>query len=407
MSNTKGVNSTILKIQNRASILRTLKNLGSMSRKDLAEKIKLTPAAITIITNEMIEEKILVEKGVEKGEQIRAGRKKILIDINENYKYVVSIDITKEQVTLGIYNIKGKLKGEMKLQNNKGEDSKTIIKEVSNNCMKLLWQNNLTKEQVLGIGVSIVGLVDKEKGISKKAFGLWKEKVPLKELLEENIGVPVVVDNNVRTLAMAEIEMGSNRLINDLLFIKYGPGIGSALILNKHIHYGGKYLAGEIGHMTLDVKGNECRCGKKGCLETLASEEAIVANIKEIFSKEQTPYLYNLCKEDSKELTIELIGKRYPLQDQKANTIINKAIFDLALVISNVITFVDINKVVIYGQFFKNTKVFNELRRQLFSLKNDYQENCILEKSTLNDEDYLIGAYVIAIKELFYDKGGL
>ena len=405
MAKIKGVNSANLKKQNRISILKTLKNYGSISRKDLSEHIKLTAAAVTIITNEMIAEGILREIGVEQ-EEIRVGRKKILLDINEAYKYIVAININKYQVEIGVYNIKGKIQARVTMLMDKSLNPKDFIKQVSTRCMKLLWENNLTKEQVLGIGVSIIGIVDKEKGISKKAYGIWKEEVELKKMFEDNLGVPVVIENNARALAMAELEMSDNNIAKDMLFIKYGPGIGSVLVLNQQIHYGNRSLAGEIGHITIEANGKECRCGKKGCLETVASEEALMMEIKEIFSQEKTPILYELCNGDYKLFNAKIIEKKSPLLDENVNEIIKKAIFNISLVISNIITFVDISKVVIYGKIFDNNELFDEVKNQIYLLKNDNKDNLIIEKSLLNERDSLYGTYIVAVKELFYEKGG-
>lgn len=398
----------LIKQENRMLILQVLKNNAGMSRRDIAKMVQLTPAAITILVNEMIEENIIIETGQFEEVDKRAGRKKIIIDINYNFRYVLGINIEAEVINIGIMNLRGDVVADDSWPiEEKDSTPEELLKVVANKCINLFWKENILKETILGVGIGIIGLVDKKNGISKRAYGLWKEKVRIKDILEKELGIPVVVDNNVRALAIAEMDNGLENGVNDLLFVKYGPGIGSAMVIGKEIYYGGNNKAGEIGHTVGTVDGELCRCGKRGCLETIASYGAIVRNVKKVFSKEKTPKLYAACNSNIATINIEKIFEAIALGDKEIKDIVNQAIFHLALSISNAISLYDPQRVVLHGEAFGNNKFLKEIKDILRNmvLVDDFEN--FIKVSKLNNKKIYIGGGTLAIRERFFMVGGI
>lgn len=401
-----GINMGAVKINNRASILRLLKNNGPMSRKDIAGMMKLTPAAITILTNEMKEENILVETG-ELEEDNRVGRRKILIDIDYNYKYVIGVNIESDYINLGLANLKGETIISKHINTDKSKSPRELLKGIANECIGMLWKTDTLKEKVLGLGVGIVGHVDEVNGISKRAYGLWNKEVDVKGILEEELGLRVVVDNNVRALALGEIDYGSEDDLRNILFIKYGPGIGSAIIINREIHYGNNNRAGEIGHSIISTDGSLCRCGKRGCLETLASPNSIIRHAKELFSKDSTPKLYEKCNGDISKVDIFNTLESAQEGDKSVKRIITEASQFMALAIGNAMGIIDPKKVLLYGKAFGNEVFYDEFMRFMKKLSMERDLEGVIEISKLKNGSNFIGGVTLAIRQFFLNTGGI
>lgn len=239
------------KLNNKLRIISLLRKNGSLSRKMIAEKLELTRASITILTNEMIELGLIEEKGEAQETQSRAGRKEILIDINPDYWYLLGIDIQVDSVSIGLVTIKGDtiakemfnfdvLSTESNIFNTFGEQLELTI-------AKLINQAQIPLEKIFCCGIGMIG--------KKRYYQFHKLPIPTilkhrKQLvvrLHERFGFSVTMDNNVRALAVAESLFFTETDPQSYLFIKLGPGLGSALVFEKRLRKGASEQAGEIG----------------------------------------------------------------------------------------------------------------------------------------------------------------
>lgn len=403
---TRGGNMTVIKYQNRSLILNILKNKGPIPRVDIAQLLKLTPAAITIIVNEMVKEGIIKELGPME-EDKRSGRKKVLIDINYDYKYVIGINIEQNHINIGISNIKGEILSNQRFKTDKNQDSEKMLSNIASECMNMLWKENILKDKIIGVGVGIVGPVDKNTGISKHAYGLWDNQVNVKKILEDKLGIRVVVDNNVRTLALGEIDYHHNEGMSNVLFIKYGPGIGAAIIIDNEIYYGGDNCSGEIGHTIVNIDGEECKCGKRGCLETIISQRVIKEKIEKIFCKENTPILFEICEGNIENMDDKNIYKALERRDKRITEIFNEAAFYMAIAITNAISLYDPNKVILYGEIFKYEKINKEFKAILSKSIGNKNIKDFVSISALTYKSNYIGGIALALREFFYSSGAL
>ncbi len=123
-------------------------------------------------------------------------------------------------------------------------------------------------EALAAIGVGLVGLIDINQGIVKRAPRMGWENVPVRDMLEQRLARPVAIENNVRAMALGEVLLGDGQNWPDFAFVYIGTGIGSGLIINGRLYRGSHGGAGEIGHITVDPNGEQCSCGTYGCLET-------------------------------------------------------------------------------------------------------------------------------------------
>lgn len=406
MITSKGGNMTTVKLQNRALILNVIRNVGAVSRLDIAEQVQLTPAAITILVNEMVKEGIITEVGQLEEPDKRSGRKKVLIDINYDFKNVIGINIESDTINIGVSNIKGEIIVHKRMPVDKTIPPRELLERISSECMNILWKENILKENILGVGVGIVGPVDEETGVSKHAYGIWNEEVPVKDMLQEALGLRVIVDNNVRTLALGELDYHTKDEQSNILFIKYGPGIGSAMIINNNIYYGSNNQSGEIGHTIVELEGDICRCGKRGCLETIAAEKVIMSKVGKRFSKENTPKLYEICKGDASKINSNTVYHSIKENDTEVINIINRGIKFMALAIANAVSLFDPDKVIMYGEAFKQDFVIRYFKKILLEILASDNIDEFITLSELNYKSNYIGGIALALREFFYSTGG-
>lgn len=405
----KGVNFSDLKRANRKQILMAIKNFGAIPRKDISNIVNLTPAAVTIITNEMKEEGILVERGHQIESYKRTGRKKVLIDIDYNFKYIIGISIESNIISIGLCNLKGDVLDNRQFDTPQRKDRQgiNILNLIIDTCISLFWDNNIKKQDVLGAGIGIIGSVDALNGISKDTYGIFGKNFHIKELFEQQFNIPVYVDNNVRALAMAEMDLKSSQSgENNMIFVKYGPGIGTAVIINNEIYQGNNNSAGELGHIIVKHHGDLCKCGKRGCLETVASQNALFSNIKKIFSNDKAPFFYKITGGNFQNASLINIIKSCKNGDKNITDILNKAIFYFSSALSTAITLYDPKQVVLYGEAFNYNFFVDKLKSYLRSITGSNSMTDIINISKIEYEYKFLGGVALALRNFFYNKGG-
>ena len=181
----QGINLENVKLSNRSSILLLLNNNGAMSRKDIAETVGLTAASVTLICSELLEQGLIVELG-EANEEKRAGRKKILVDINPSFRSVLCIAIESDVTYIAVTDMKGKVLCNTSMNTDREIPPETFLKNVTDECQKLFWKNGIVKEKVLGAAVTIPGSVDRVKGISLNSTIFGQRIYLLPPILKRN-----------------------------------------------------------------------------------------------------------------------------------------------------------------------------------------------------------------------------
>lgn len=398
-----GINLGNVKMSNRSAILKLLNDCGSMSRKDIAIKLGLTPATVTLICTDLISAGILCEKG-EVEEARRAGRRKVLIDINYQYRYVLSISIEAAKTCITISNLKGQSLGTKWLQTDGTQKPDRFLKKVTDESKALMWEQGITKDVVLGIGVSVPGPVNRRTGVSQHAYRIWNEAVPVGELIGKQMDLPTILENNVKAFAEGELIYGNGKEWENLLFIKWGPGVGSAIIIHGRLYDSQNSKTAEIGHYIVEKDGKQCRCGRKGCLETKVATHAIAEQVRGACTEALMPQLYRLMDGDISRIEARNMSDWIELEDRGLKDVLDDSIEQLARVAVNTITLLAPDKVIIYGEMFGHPNVEERFLHFCSHYDASYNGGYIL-KSKLSDRIEYIGPAAVAVNELFLLAG--
>jgi predicted NBD/HSP70 family sugar kinase len=269
-------NRDLIRGINRSILLNAIKTQGSISRVDLAHISGLSPATVTSITSDLIDEGLVFEK--ETGDS-NGGRPPILLALNPRGGFVVGVKLMENHAVAALTDLNATVLVKETIEFTE-ERLETVIDSLVALVNRLIHKGDIRKKQLLGVGVGLAGVVDSSQGILRQSpfFG-WKN-TPLRDLLQTRLRVPIYIDNDVNTLTLGEKWLGTGLPVDDFIVITVGRGIGMGIVINGQIYRGKSGGAGEFGHIVVDPEGPLCDCGKHGCLESYLSDHALLATAR-------------------------------------------------------------------------------------------------------------------------------
>jgi len=255
---------------NKLLILDYLRRKEKASRVDIARSLNLTKGTISTIVGDLISQQFIIEIGEGKSQE-HGGRKPVLLSLNSSEKYVVGVDIGTTSIVLALANLKGEILKKNRVPTSPNKSVDNIAHQVEILIKELINDTNKSNESIIGCGISVAGVVEKNNGyiVVSPDFN-WKD-VPIKKIFEETNGLDMVFDNCTRVMTLGEKWYGLARNVKNAFFVNIGYGIGSALIINGEIYNNHS----EFGHVFITKKQVQCNCGKFGCLEAVSSGHAI------------------------------------------------------------------------------------------------------------------------------------
>ena len=264
------------KEHNRILVLKTIFDNHSISRADIARATSLTRTTVTEIVAALLDEDLVMEIGM--GES-QGGKSPILLSLAENSRYLVGLDLSHSEFRGAIINLRGKIlaTASLPVSDRGGQEALSLVYQILDQLMEAGYK------PLVGIGVGTPGLVNSTEGVVIKAVNLDWENLPLAALLHDRYGLPVFVLNDSQAAAMGEYHYGRGHLTeSNLVVINARHGLGAGIIIQGQLFQGDGGGAGEIGHVVVQEDGLPCRCGNSGCLETVASVQAIIQQAKQL-----------------------------------------------------------------------------------------------------------------------------
>lgn len=297
-------------ISRRASVVLNLlwKNAG-LSRYDLMKQTGYGASTVTSLVEQLNAAGLIVQsEPVASGN----GRPPQPLSLNPDARYAVGVDFHRVGVTAVLCDLGQRVVKEYHRPISDPDDRSAIMRDVTESIEEIL--RGVDRSRVLGIGLGAPGSVDIHSGIGRSYCYMpgWHD-VPARDFLEVKFGLPVAVDNNVRAAAFGETVAGAAKGYEQVVFIGGRTGIGSGIVLGGRLYAGKTGMAGEVGHMTVERTGPRCRCGKRGCLETVASTPAILARVARVLSQRDGGNPEDILAK----LTIREVWERYRSGDQE------------------------------------------------------------------------------------------
>jgi len=266
--------------ENRASrtstqaLLELLLSGAPSSRSALATALGISRARLTELSRELIEEGLISERADALQPRKGKGRPFVNLSLNAGYGFCLGASVTDSRVHLVLTDLRGEVQAEQTLPaSDRPEGLATAVEE---GLSALLLETGLPRKRVLGIGLAISGFVDRGRGLCLHSANLGWYDVPLAALVTGATGLPTVLENDANAAASSEKLFGVARDARNFALVTLGASIGGAHYVGGQLYRGSHGGAGEIAHVTAELGGLPCLCGKRGCLDTIASKTALL-----------------------------------------------------------------------------------------------------------------------------------
>jgi predicted NBD/HSP70 family sugar kinase len=253
---------------NQQLVLRALHDNSPLSRADLARLTGLTRTSVSGLVGSLIDDHLIEEIG--RGPS-SGGKTPILLRVAPDGRHLIGLDLGEATFSGAVVNLNGDILRSMDLPL-EGRDGDAAVELVFELVDALRADD---RSRLLGIGIGAPGVIDTRTGTVRWSVLNWAD-LRLGPQLEERYGMPVVVANDSHAAALAELTFFRRPRPNNLIVIRVGRGVGAGIILNGQLFQGDGYGAGEFGHVSMSGADAPCRCGKTGCLETMASMRALL-----------------------------------------------------------------------------------------------------------------------------------
>ncbi|MFC1855639.1 ROK family protein [Thermodesulfobacteriota bacterium] len=308
--------------------------------------------------------------------------------------YALGVDLGGNNLRWGLVSSKGEIVKHDKVTSRAYKDKDQAIAYILNSIAKAVKTYKKEGFNIKGVGFALPGLIIKEKGYVHESPNFKQlNGVYVKQLLEEMIGLPVIIENDVNAWAWGEHTFGKAKKYKHFMVMTLGTGVGGGVVLDGNLLDGEDGTAGEVGHMTIYPNGLECQCGNFGCLERYASGTGLVDNLKQnMYTDEGKALIKKIGKKVDKITPFELYTEAKN-KNKLARRLFKQAGTTLGIGIANLVNLLNLDAVVIGGGVSAAWDIIvpelkKEMKKRAFSLP---AKRCKILKSTLGDNGGILG----------------
>jgi len=378
----------LMKSVNKSIILNKIRTSEPISRAQIAKDTSLTPPTVSSIVKELMEQELVRESilGHSSG-----GRKPTMLHINTDTHYVIGIDAGPETVEGVLTDLTGKILHRTSSLLKKPLTNERFIAILKETIYTIFDLSKIDQDKIIGIGIAMHGVVDIHTGTSLVAPILNLSNIPIKAELEEEFNLTIKVENDARAMALGESWFGGHSDVDSMVAVNIGRGVGAGIVIDGKLYHGAHGIAGEIGHMTIDINGESCSCGNRGCLQTFVSGSAI--------ADRATKHI----QEDGSDITGKEVFELAERGHQTSIELLHETGIIIGVGLINLIHLVNPSKIVLGGGVMKSEKfilpaILETIERRAMTPEAK-QTKVIVTK--LGDEATLLGAVSLLLVELF------
>lgn len=391
------LSSVDVRPHNRRLLLQILRSSGPNSRAHLASSSGPSPAAVTNVVTDLLQSGLVEDLGTEPAPQEGAGpgRPGSLLALSRSPQAVLSVQIGSGFLNIGVCNLQATLLASKSTRFELPTPPEAVLDLAVGMMKEVLSDAGLSIDDVLGVGVGAPGAVDRTQRINLTSNKLNWHHVHIADHLEKALGVGVIVDHNVRAMAMGEVRYGAGRDLESLAFIYIRTGVGAGLVLGGREYRGGTHGSVELGHLRVITAGLACECGGSGCLETVTTDSAIRAQLLATVLGTDPVSVERILGDDWTEWFVESVLAGNP----RTMRIRDDLVSNLASALLNVINLLNPQRIVLGGLLGDLAAiVLQPLRdvtlQQVMPLLRDA---VTIEESTFGADAGLIGAATVTL----------
>jgi len=380
-----------LKNRNMLDILKVIQISGLVSKPDIASMSQVSNVTAHNFITHLEKIGLVVSKGVAKS---NGGRKATLYSINQHYGYIIGLNHDRSRMTTGVYDlalntvymhrVKASLTSSTDAIDNMKKEIKTAIAN-----------SGIAKELILGIGITLPGQINHREGVVNSLLNQQEwDNTPLQSTMERFFGLPVCVYNDNRASVIASKWQNRISETANAVYVNISSGVGAGVMIGGEIFSGSHSFAGELGHLTVPGKKNKCLCGKEGCIETLASTESVIKQIRKKYGTASLKGRTTRACED------EIVAMAQ--QDKEVYEIIKEATRSFVFIIDTVIKAYDPEKIIIANAWLSNfNELYNELVDTVFKQCKWLKKNTLTIEVDTKDVYDCFGPASVVLENLF------
>ena len=392
-------NNKFLKQFNETSLLELIRTNKQISKADLAQLTGLSPTACGTIVTNLLEKGHIREAGIGIS---KGGRRPNLYELNPKSYYSIGVDIDVDYIRFILMDITGNVEYRDKISSGFEQSVTESIALIEEKVQQIIKLNDIKDDRLLGVGVSVPGMVDNVTHEVIFAPNLGWERVDLEHMLSNMGSFPIFVDNEAMCSAISENWIGCCTEQKDFVCINMKSGIGSSIFAGGNLYRGCSGSAGEIGHIMLDHNGPKCACGNYGCLETLVSTKAMIEKAQKLVRQGLMPDFPETQDINSINIIDDIISA-VKAGNEAARVILVEAAGYLGLAISNLINTVNPSRIVLGKELIKMPEdILEHLRSIALTKALRYPASRVeIIISELGEDSSALGAAIIPLKKLF------
>ena len=291
---------------NLLTLLQCIQHNAPISKNELKELTGLSWGTVSGLTSELTRKGVIIEGT--RSVSMQVGRTPALASINPNYCYAIGLELNTDGITVALMNLKLEIE-EMYSEPIRDNAKASVLSQSFHVLDTFLDSIGSKKDRLLGIGISMQGIVDSIGGISVYSpyFSDWSN-VNLKQIYSDRYHINTYLEHSPICQALYEKQIGVGKGLHDIVYIRASSGIGMCIMINDTVIRGADGNAGEFGHIIVEPNGRQCACGKRGCLETVASTKALIEMAQEhVQARKDTMLISEYGVTDPKKIDMELI----------------------------------------------------------------------------------------------------
>ncbi len=379
-------------------IVRTLYLHGALSIAEMLKYVEVSTPTLQGLLDELIDGNIVKSLGAGSS---KGGRRPTLYGLRRKAFYVLSIDIGTHSTKFTIFDSANKKVIPVREIPILLKNDISSVNAIYRSAMELVDDSKINPEHIVGVGIDMPGLVEREKGINHTLFNFDE---PIADIFSRLFHKPVVIENDAQAKALAEFRFGKAVGKKHVLVIQIGWGVGMGMILNSKPYYGAHGFSGEFAHIPMvDEKGYLCSCGMRGCLETVSSGVALRRYALEGIEAGEMTMIKEMSKGKPENITPRLIIEAAHAGDQFAISIISKVGFDLGKGVAMLVQILNPEMIILTGRLaeagnYLITSVNQGLQQYSFAI---IREDLEITMSELAGESSLLGNVISLLETIF------
>ncbi len=387
---------------NTAVVLNTIRQHAPLSRAEVAKLTGLNRSTVSQIINTLLDRKLVQETTLQSD---RIGRPGLLLELNPAGGFAIGIELGVNFISLVATDFLANVFWRQRLKSDARDNVDTILERAYEMTEIGLEKGLAAGLHPLGIGLGVPGLVDLRHGELMYAPNLGWSKIPLTRLWSQRFDLPVFVDNEAKAAAVGEYYFGNARGINNFIFLNAGVGLGAGIMIDGKLFRGSHGFATEVGHMVMDINGDPCGCGKRGCWETQVSPVAVIRRFRETLKQGVPSTVLLAADNDMDNIVFETIANAALQGDNAALIAMQEVGEQLGVGIANLVNVFNPQMVIIGGELNYASEILLPVVRQVISryaLRLETQDLSVTASAHGRDA-CVMGAIALVLDDILHE----